>query len=362
MKVLHILAGGEVGGIEVLCKEFGKYSKHDNIFLFLWSEGTITYEMKKHGLKTISLKASKKELFSPFFKILKICRDNKIDVVVEHHTAIIAHMYLILLKKIIPTIQVVAYLHCSVDDICSDTQKMMWLRKIILKKSFNNAKKIVAISKSVRSSFFNHFSLPKDKIVVNYNGVKIYENEDDRIKVNNSEVVQLIYVGRLIYEKGVQNTLKALATLDNKLKYRFIIVGDGPYRKKLEHLKSELKLDSVYFYGQRRDVPNLLQKSDIFVHCPNWQEGFGISIIEAMSEGVICLCNDSGAIPEIITDGKTGFIVKQGDNFALEQKLSEVISGVLSKKYASIKLNARNRARDFSIISFSERLDTIIAN
>ena len=34
MKVLHILAGGEVGGIEVLCKEFGKYSKHDNIFLF----------------------------------------------------------------------------------------------------------------------------------------------------------------------------------------------------------------------------------------------------------------------------------------------------------------------------------------
>lgn len=56
--------------------------------------------------------------------------------------------------------------------------------------------------------------------------------------------------------------------------------------------------------GTRYNIPELLNDADIFIHMPEWEEGFGITIIEAMAAGVICVCSNNGAISEIINNKK----------------------------------------------------------
>lgn len=362
MKILHILSGGEVGGIEVLCKEYGVHSKHENTFLFLWHDGPIISEMNAAGLKTIVLKASKKDFFGPLIAIYKVCKEQNIDVIIEHHTAIVAHLYLYILKKFFPQITLISYLHCNVADICADEKKFMFVRKWILSRTFNQSKYIIAISKSVEASCHKYFDVKKDKVIVNYNGVDLSRFDQQYSIKEKRDFVQLIYVGRLIHEKGVQNTLYALAELNADLDYKLNIVGDGPYKQELEQLAQKLGLTKVKFWGQRRDVSKLLHESDVFVHCPNWQEGFGITIIEAMASGLICLCNDSGALPEIICDGYSGIIIPQGDQKAFVEAMNSVIVNIKTGKYQKMMLNARQRSKDFSIESFAERLDSIVEN
>ena len=59
--VLHILASGNAGGIEVLCRDYSLFSENNNIFLFPWSTGEVTDEMVSNGNKVICLNASKKK-------------------------------------------------------------------------------------------------------------------------------------------------------------------------------------------------------------------------------------------------------------------------------------------------------------
>ena len=94
--------------------------------------------------------------------------------------------------------------------------------------------------------------------------------------------------------------------------FEFQIIGDGPYKTKLESLVKEQHLENkVVFLGTRYDVSQLLEKADIFVHVPIIEEGFGITIVEAMASGKLCICSNSGAISEIIENDGNGFLVNE---------------------------------------------------
>ena len=94
----------------------------------------------------------------------------------------------------------------------------------------------------------------------------------------------------MIEKKGVQVLLKAAAKLTPKQNYKIHIVGDGPYKKELQKQTKKLGIESIVsFWGNQRDIVERLTNADIFVHPAIWEEGFGISIIEAMSCGKICI-------------------------------------------------------------------------
>lgn len=173
--------------------------------------------------------------------------------------------------------------------------------------------------------------------------------------------VILIYVGRLERVKGVQNILRSLAEVKVLIDYHLIVVGDGSYRTDLEKLCEELEIENkVHFLGTRRDVPELLWQSDVFVHLPVWEEGFGITVIEAMAAGCICVVNDHGAMPEIIIDRVNGYIVHNGEN--LGEILREISVDMIRKpeEIRRIRENAVMRSRDFTIEKYTDELDRLI--
>ena len=252
------------------------------------------------------------------------------------------------------------YAHCSVEGMIRKGDKKRFLfYNSIIRYTLNRVDSIIAISNYVKKSLINEFNILDSNIIVVYNGVHITKFSEQSCK--HHSIPRLIYVGRLVEEKGVQNILKSLAMLSSSVNYEFYIVGDGSYRSELEGLTKRLKLDrNVIFLGSRRDVPQLLQSSDIFIHIPNCEEGFGLTIVEAMACGLICVCGKSGGIPEIITEGKNGVLVNKEDIKEIATKLEKLILNLNSSSVEYMRILAHDRANDFNITSFVNRLDRVI--
>jgi glycosyltransferase involved in cell wall biosynthesis len=211
----------------------------------------------------------------------------------------------------------------------------------------------------VKKSLIGYLRVNKEKISVIYNGI-----DTTRFIPTNKRIgkkINIIYVGRLVKEKGVQNILEALKYLDDLPEYSLKIVGGGTYQETLETLTTKLELcEQVEFCGYRENIPELLQQADIFVHMPEWEEGFGISVVEAMASGKVCIVADCGAMPEIISDGIDGFLVPKGNVIALSETIRNVAEQINSAEMEQIRTNAVNKAKLFTIKNFANNLDAVI--
>lgn len=359
MRVLHILTSGEIGGIEVLCKDFALYSKHKNIILLLWGEGSIADEMRSNGTEVINLHTSPRRILYTIKKLVAVCKKKNIEVIVIHHPAPLSHLCLLLIKLFLPQIRRIAYAHSNAVNMCRESErKEKMLRKMILSCSLKKADAIIAISESVKKSIMEIFSTPEEKITVIYNGVDISRfRQGKRVSYHG---LRIVFVGRLIEDKGVQIIIETLRNI--KQSFYFDIVGDGEYRKTLEKMVCEYGLQNrVTFWGTRSDVTRFLSHADVFVHVPTLKEGFDITVVEAMASGLTCICSNSGGIPELIENGITGYLVDIGSVKNLTQVLGKVIDHYNSQENMTIRENAKKKAEMFSIQNFSKHLNAIMS-
>jgi glycosyltransferase involved in cell wall biosynthesis len=106
---------------------------------------------------------------------------------------------------------------------------------------------------------------------------------------------------------------------------RFLIVGEGSERRRLEAMARELGIaERIAFAGERRDIPELLSALDVFaLSCDT--EGFGLAALEAMAAGVPIVATRVGALPELIEEGESGLLVPAGDAPGLADALLRVL-------------------------------------
>jgi len=174
---------------------------------------------------------------------------------------------------------------------------------------------------------------PPDKILVCPIGVDSPECTDNP----TTDTFSLVSVGRLVECKGHHVTLKALAiaaNADSKADFRLSIVGDGDERDKLMKYAEELGLTSrVQWLGARlpHEVRGVLRQSHAMVHAAirstdGSEEGQGLVVLEAQSEGVPVVATNIGGLPENLIDGVTGYLVPESDPQAIADKILRLAS------------------------------------
>lgn len=117
---------------------------------------------------------------------------------------------------------------------------------------------------------------------------------------------------------GVDRLLQAFALLCGqapRTRLRLLIIGDGDERANLRDLANSLGISSsVEFYGGARqeDVPTLLNRMTVYVALSR-SESFGVAVLEASACELPVVVSDAGGLPEVVVDGETGFVIKNGE-------------------------------------------------
>lgn len=216
------------------------------------------------------------------------------------------------------------------------------------------ASKIIVISKAV-SRRFNWLKNKEDKVVLVYNGIDL-----ERFKPNvgirkvrgeslSSKTPMVVTVGRLDWYKGHKYLLEAAEKIVQTLPdARFLIVGDGGYRKRLENQVKQLNLDeNVIFTGNRKDIPEILAGIDLFV-LSSVSEGFGRAVAEAMACAKTVVATKAGGLSEVVEDGITGRLVSPKNSTALAEAIIELLKD--KKKAENMGIAGRKRVEKlFSI-------------
>ncbi len=364
MRALNLLTAAEYGGIEILCRDIGLYSDIENAFCFLFGEGPIYDQMLEKRIPAYSLSRYPKLSVKRFVSLLKIAR--QYDCILIHHGDPYLEMYYFALRFFLKDKKFIAVVHSCYDETIL-FEGYGKIKKTIFRELIATllrvSDRVVFVSQAGYESYKQKFDVDSNKIRIIYNGVGIDKLEDGKnAEVNPGESLKLLYIGRLVKIKGIQLLLEAISRLVENVSLELIIVGDGEERQHLEDMATSLGIREItQFCGARSNVGDYLKKADIFVYPSVCQEIFGISIVEAMAYGRICVANEVGGIPEIIKDGVNGFLNHTNDAEGLYQTLMKATDVCKDySKYEEISHAARRTAESFSIAATISKMSDLL--
>ena len=229
---------------------------------------------------------------------------------------------------------------------------------------FAAASRIIANSHWVAEQAITSGASP-EKTTVIYEGVEIPEPVTERQRkeararwaVRDDERL-LGCAGVLLQDKGQEWVIRALAELRDEFpRCKLLLAGVGAYRRHLEALAKELKLqDAVIFAGFVRDIEIFYRAIDVFVF-PSLFEGLGTSLLAAMSFGVPSVTYSGCALGEIVENGKSGLQVQPKDPTAL----AAAIGGIFHDSGVETHLAAAGRQRAQTMFSAERMVDQTLA-
>ena len=198
-----------------------------------------------------------------------------------------------------------------------------------------------------------------------YAGVESSDDQGRGTTVPRPERPKIIgTAGRLVPIKGIAYLIRAFASLRSEVPdLRLEIAGSGPERDDIEHeICSHDLSDCITLLDWQTDLSSLFARWDIFVQ-PSLEESFGIAALEAMAAGLPVVATAVGGVPELVQDGRTGWLVPPADPGALATRLSELLLD--PERMRAMGAAGRIRAREtFSaermVNSISEIYDQLV--
>ncbi|WGH76547.1 N-acetyl-alpha-D-glucosaminyl L-malate synthase BshA [Tenacibaculum tangerinum] len=224
--------------------------------------------------------------------------------------------------------------------------------KTAVEFSINKSDEVTAVSNSLREDTLRLFNIEKDiKVVYNFIDGEKYDkaHEDDckRIALAQPEERILTHISNFRPVKRTDDVIRIFNKVQKKIPSKLLMVGDGPERLKAENLVNELQIeDKVLFMGNSTEVAKILCYTDVFL-LPSETESFGLAALEAMAASTPVISTNTGGLPEVNIEGKTGFLSDLGD---VDQMAENAIKILKDKNTLDeFKKNAKEHIQLFSI-------------
>lgn len=204
-----------------------------------------------------------------------------------------------------------------------------WLNRFLFKNILThvvvNSKEIGRSLKQGNDSWF-----PENKMVLIYNGVdtsksvdksrKLYEKKGNEVVIGNA--------GRLTEQKGQKYLIEMAKLLKvDGMNFKVLIAGEGELHKDLQKQIEDAGLqEQVKLLGHVSDMPAFFNSLDVFVFTSLY-EGSANTLIETLQYGLPTVCWDISSNPEIVENGKTGWLVKPFDVQAMTKVVASFKNG-----------------------------------
>lgn len=292
------------------------------------------------------------------WKIFKLLLKEKPDLIISNNLKGLGYGTPLLAKlmniKHIHIIHDMQLIHPS--GLYRDGQPLNFLEKAYLffcKSLFGSPSKVVFPSSHIRDTydrlgFFKNSSkvVLGNPLPLNVNIKKLKKNSSDKKTV-------FAFVGQIEEYKGIIGLLKVLPGLGGN--WKLLVAGDG--KAITESKKISLDLSQVVFYGhlnQDELEQKIWSETDVLINPSMVAESFGMVVIEAYAKGIPVLASDSGALPEIVKEGKTGWIFKSGDWYDLRHRLEFIIANQQTVKELSV--NCLKEAERYAMANYLKEL------
>jgi L-malate glycosyltransferase len=156
----------------------------------------------------------------------------------------------------------------------------------------------------------------------------------------------LVHVSNFRPVKRIGDVVNIFAAVRKQLPATLVLVGDGPDRDAAEQQVDSLGLrKDARFLGKVESVGDVLRGADLFL-LPSATESFGLAALEAMACAVPVVASAVGGIPEVVEDGKTGFLAPPGDVPGMAERALRLLGD--ATEHERMKRNAVARALEFS--------------
>jgi N-acetyl-alpha-D-glucosaminyl L-malate synthase BshA len=202
--------------------------------------------------------------------------------------------------------------------------------KDVVAFSIEQSHAVTTVSESLRRDTIRTLGISRDvRVIYNFLDCQRYRRQQDpalRRQLANGADAIVMHVSNFRPVKRVDRVLEAFVRIRECVNARLVMVGNGPDRAALERSVANQGLsDAVEFAGERHDLVAMLSCADLFL-LTSAQESFGMAALEAMACGTPVVASDVGGLPEVIDDGRTGFLCEQDDIGAMAGRGVELLS------------------------------------
>ncbi|MEW6607572.1 MAG: glycosyltransferase [bacterium] len=346
MKILHMIGSLKYGGAESLIASLLPSLKERGLELVLVSL-TSSLDLRENidvsGIKIFDLGFvgniySLKEICSTSRKFGEILRREEPDIIHTHlfMPDIIARISSPLNSRLVTT------LHTS-DPWWQEKGRLRSIVKTGLDSISGKFRKVryIAVSEYVQNYARQYLRINEGNIRTIYNGIQI-ENYASKLEYSHKDIPRIIQVGNFYRHKGHEESLRALKHIKEEYGNAILnLAGDGPERKSLEEIAAKLGLaENIKFLGIRNDIPKLLKEADIFWMPSKW-EGMPLACIEAMACGLPVVASNVGGLPEIVSEGLTGYLIDKDSSEELAEKTITLLDNIeIARRFG---INGRKR-------------------
>lgn len=216
--------------------------------------------------------------------------------------------------------------------------------------SINKSDAITAVSESLKKETLEHFEIKKDiRVIPNFIDLERFKKQKKEhfkkaICPNDEKLI--VHTSNFRKVKRVEDVLKIFNNLRKVRPVKLLFVGDGPERTKVESLCRELgTCDDIRFLGKLEQIEEVLSVADLFL-MPSEKESFGLAALEAMACEVPVVSSNTGGLPELNKQGKSGYLLNVGDIEGMTQRSLEILQDENLPKF---KAGALARAQDFNV-------------
>lgn len=334
MKVLHFISGGDTGGAKthVLTLLAKLREQNVDVELLCIMEGIFTEEARKLNIPVNIILQKKRYDMTVIKKIKKFINENNYDIV-HCHGARANYIAAFIQKKV--NVPMITTLHSDYKLDFKDSKYKQIIYAPINYFALKRFRYILTVTKAFKNMLIER-GFHNDRLFVVYNGISfdrepVFISKEEffekyRIKYDCGKK----YVGiaaRLNVVKGIDIFLKMAFDVCEKNKdVCFIIAGDGDDFEKYKKLISEsLFSDRIFMIGHINDIDSFYNAIDINM-LTSLSESFPYALLEGARMKKATVSTAVGGIPEMIVDGKTGFLVSPDNISDISEKVLKLIS------------------------------------